>query len=441
MCYLREVASLLVFLFVTSHSQLGAVEPTPAGHSALEASEPIELPAANATATGREHSRLELADFESLAMSSHPSIAELVAQVRAARCKCLQVGLPPNPTAGYVATEIGNDGQAGQQGVFVGQQFIRGNKLQLNRQILCREIERLQQELAAQQQRVLTEVRTAFYYLFLAQREMELTKELLAVSEEATNTVRDLLEAQEARRTDLLQAEIEKGRTLARMKQAIALRDAAWRRLATVSGQPTWTVQQVTADLEKLHWPYAWEESRARLLAGSPQVASAIAEISREQAKVRRACAEPIPDINAQLAVQYDDATDDTVASVQLGMPIPLWNRNQGGIGEARNQVAAARRRLEITEIKLTQQLTATLQKYESSVARTEAFRTEILERADENLQLVRQAFAAGEASYLDLLTIQRTYFESNLDYLQSLREVNASVQLMAGLMLTNSAE
>lgn len=436
---IRCIAGLLAIAAISFHSQKAACESLPA-ESIESGILPTELLPPDEMQTYKSDAIFELADFESLAIGSHPSIAELGARIRAARCNCLQVGLPPNPTVGYVATEMGNEGQAGQQGVFVGQQFIRGNKLELNRQIACREIQRLEQELAAQRQRVLTEVRTAFYYLFLAQREVELSRELLSVSEEATEIVRNLLEAKEARRIDLLQADIEKSRTAARLKQAIAIRDACWRRLATATNQPTWSIQRVTADLEQLYWAMGWEETRERLLAASPEVSSAIAEVSREQAKVRRACAEPIPDISAQIAVQYDDSTDDTIASVQLGMPIPLWNRNQGGIGQAKNEVAAARRRLENVELNLTQRLADTMQQYESSLAKAEAFRTGIMQQSLENLNIVRQAFAAGEASYLDLLTIQRTYFESNLDYLDSLREINASVQLLEGLLLKNSS-
>ena len=51
----------------------------------------------------------------------------------------LQACRRPNPTVGYVASEIGNDGKAGQQGVFVEQEFIRGNKLELSHDVASRE--------------------------------------------------------------------------------------------------------------------------------------------------------------------------------------------------------------------------------------------------------------------------------------------------------------
>ena len=381
---------------------------------------------------------LTLIQAEGMALGSHPQIAEAAARVRAARCNCVQVGLPPNPTAGYIATEIGNEGQAGQQGLYVGQQFVRGNKLDLNRAIAYREVIRLEQELAAAQMRVRTQVRTAFVELYLAQREVELTRRLVEVSSQATETVEQLLEAREARRTDLLQAEIEGRRISARLVQSTATLEATWRRLAVAMGQPAMELQKVETDADQLAWPLGWQQSLDRLLARSPQVASAVAEVDRTQAAWRRARAEPIPDLNTQLAVQYDDGTQDTIASVQIGAQLPLWNRNQGGICQAAAEVTAARRRLETIELKLSQKLAVTYQKYESAQARASAYQEGVLQRAEENMTLVGQAFAAGEASFLDLLTVQRTYFESNLDYLNALRDVNKSVQLLNGLMLSN---
>jgi len=62
--------------------------------------------------------------LEQMALGNSPAISQTSARIRALRGKRLQVGLPPNPTVGYVASEVGNEGAAGQQGGFVGQNFI-----------------------------------------------------------------------------------------------------------------------------------------------------------------------------------------------------------------------------------------------------------------------------------------------------------------------------
>ena len=125
---------------------------------------------------------LTLDALEQMAFSNNPAIGQSAARVRALRGKCLQVGLKPNPTVGYVAGEVGNDGAAGQQGVFAGQDFITAGKLQRNRAIVAAEISRAEQELAAVQRRVQTDVRQGYYDAQLAQRRVELAAQLARVT-------------------------------------------------------------------------------------------------------------------------------------------------------------------------------------------------------------------------------------------------------------------
>lgn len=371
-----------------------------------------------------------------MALDAHPAIAEMAARVRAARGNWLQVGLPPNPTVGYVASEIGDEGSAGQQGMYVGQSFIRGNKLELNRQVARQEVRKLEQELATERLRVLTGVRTAFIDVYIAQREIQLVDQLVGLSRETFGAVEQLLAAQEARRIDLLQAEIELQRMDVKRQQAAVDRQAAWRRLSAAMGEPQLALQVVEADVDSLRWPHDWESSLQMLLDGSPEVAAIAIDIARARASLARACAEPIPDVSTQVALQYNTASDEMLTGVQVGLPLPLWNRNQGGIAEARHQLAAATHRLQNIELQLTAELAQRIRQLQSAQAQADAYQNGILKRAQENLDLTQQAYEAGEVSYLDLLTVQRTYFESNLEYLASLREVSKSVQLLAGFLL-----
>ena len=379
---------------------------------------------------------LSLDSAEAIALDSHPGIYEAAARVRAARGNCVQVGLPPNPEFGYMGSEMGNDGAAGQQGLYAGQTFIRGNKLGLNRQVAVQQVREQQQLLEAEKLRVLTAVRIAFYDAYLAQREVELSEALVGVSTKASDSVQQLFEAQEARRIDVLQANIELNRIEVKLAQARARRDSAWRRLAVAMGQPNLTAQSVEADPTKLTWPHDWESSRQILLGSNPDVAALVVDIQRARAAVARACAEPVPDVTAQLAMQYDNATQDAIGGVQVGMPIPIWNRNQGGIAQARSELTAASRKLEAVELDLTSQLAEMMREYQSAKAQADAYQDSILRRAQENMNLTQQSYNAGEASYLELLTVQRTYFESSLDYLATLGQVNRSVQTLTGFLV-----
>ncbi|HYO25953.1 MAG TPA: TolC family protein [Lacipirellulaceae bacterium] len=380
-----------------------------------------------------------LAAAEELALAINPAIAEAAARVRAARGEQYQVGLRPTPTLGYVGSEIGNEGEAGQQGLLAGQEFIRGNKLGLNRAVQSREVLRLEQYYAAQRQRVLTDVRLAFYNAYLAERRLALGRSLQTVGSQSVATARALLEAQEGRRTDLLQAEIESQRANLDLVQAESNYRGGWRRLAAAIGQPELPPAALAADVDALDWSLSWDETLRQLWGESPEIAAALAEIEKARCALARARVEPVPDLNAQASVQYDSATEDTIAGAQVTMPIPLWNRNQGGIARAQGELTAANRRLEIVELRLQRDLAREYQEYEVARARTATIREEILGRAQQTLDAASQAYGAGELNFLDFLTVQRTYFQANLEYLTALGDLCRSVELLRGMLLSGS--
>jgi len=71
--------------------------------------------------------------------------------------------------------------------------------------------------------------------------------------------------------------------------------------------------------------------------------------------------------------------------------------------------------------------------------ARVEALERGMLQRSAESLTLVRRGYEAGEISYVELLTAQRTAFETNLEYLEAVGELNAGLQLLRGNLLFDS--
>jgi cobalt-zinc-cadmium efflux system outer membrane protein len=159
-----------------------------------------------------------------------------MAHVTALRGRWVQAGLPPNPTVGYAGTEIGNEGRAGQQGGFVGQEFITGGKLRLNRAIVDREIAQAEQVAESLRLRVRTDVRRAYYAALVAQRRLDLAEELVRVTEQAVGASRELLEAQEIPQAGLLQTQVEQQNAAILSQTAINEQTAAWRELSAVIG-------------------------------------------------------------------------------------------------------------------------------------------------------------------------------------------------------------
>ena len=382
---------------------------------------------------------LSLVEVEQMALERNPALAQMSAYIQSLRGKWLQVGLPPNPNVYYSGEEMGDNGTAGQQGGYLSQQFITGGKLRLNRGVVSQEISVAEQRQAALGLKVLTDVRTGYYEVLVAQRRLDATSQLEQIGRQLQQTTAKLHEAQEASLAALLQAQVEADSIALLHFNARKNYEAAWRRLTSVIGMPELPIRPV-ADVSS-DWPPVlhWEETLARLRTESPEVATAVMELERARAELTRAEVQYIPNIQAQAGMQYDNVDKDSIAMVQIGLPLPIINRNQGGVRQAQSEVLAAQRNLARVELNLQRRLADVFRDYENAHNQVQQYAGQILPAARRALDVIRQGFAGGEVQYLTLLTAQRTYYHTNLAYLDSLRELWVRTSQIEGMLLEES--
>ncbi len=386
-------------------------------------------------------SDMTLADLEAIALGSNPILAEASARVRAARGNWLQVGLPPNIVLGYSGQQLGSHGEAEQQGVYLGQEVITGKKLRLNRQVAAWEIQRARREFEASRLRVLTDVRIGYYDVLIAQRRREVAVELVRISEQGLQAAQALFKGAEVSEADPLRASVVAGTAGIVLQNSINQHFEAWRRLTAVLGVPEMELQHLEGELKPEELSVTWQEELDRLLASSPELAAAMADVEAAQWAIQRAYAQVVPDINVQAVLQDDRSTGSNNGNLQVSVPLPIWNRNQGGIRRAQAEAAAARRAVDRMALDLQSRLAVAFQRYESASNQVEQYSREggIIANSRRTLELVRAGYQAEEFGVLDLVTAQRTYFETNLAYLNSLRQLAASVMEIRGLLLRGS--
>jgi len=382
---------------------------------------------------------LTLADVEQMALGSNPSLAQAAARVEAARGQQVQVGLYPNPVAGYLGTEIGDDGRAGQQGGFVSQEIVTAGKLRLNRAVVGQGIQQANWAYQSQRLRVLTDVRRSFYEVLVAQQTVELTEQLVRIGEQGVKSTEELLKAKEVARNDVLQAKIEADSARVLLQRAQNRYLAAWRNLAAVMGACDIPPRPLAGDVRDGLSEITWEDALQTLWAQSPQLAGARAGVARAQAALRREFAGRVPNLELQTGVQYDNATAFTYANVQIGAPIPIFNRNQGNIRRAQAELIAAQNDVKRTELELQQRLAVVFEQYKNARYQVDKYSQDILPNARASLKLTTSGYQQGEFGYLSLLTAQRTFFQTNLTYLEALRDLRAAAALIEGNLLSDS--
>ena len=384
---------------------------------------------------------LTLARTQELALRSNPSLAQAAARVDAAWGQLVQSGLYPNTIIGYHANEVGNYGGPGVQGGFIRQKIITGGKLQLNRSVARHELRIAEVELTVQEQRILNDVNSRFFEMLVAQQRLTLTQELVRIAESFVQSTETLLKAGRVNENNMLQAQLESDNAHILRDNTSNFYHESWRRLRAVIGDPDLPIQSAEGNLAEKAKEFNWEQSLQHLLAKHPKIILARIEIDRAYVVLQRACRERYPNIDVMLSVRHHNFTSDDVANIQVGFPLPLFDRNQGNIFKAQAELTVTESRLQKIELNLRDQLATTFRRYANSRQQVQRYQQQMLPRAQRSLDFVTKGYRQGQVDFLTLLTSQRTYYQVNLQYLDALKTLRLSEILMDGHLLHGSLQ
>ena len=386
-------------------------------------------------------STMTIEELQSTALVCNPTIAQAVDEIRVLQGRWLQSGLRPNPALGWLAEEMGNEGYAGRQGIEFSQEFVTAGKLGWNRAVMQQRIRAARYELAAQQRRVLNDVRTAAYRVLADQERIEVLKELRRINEEVVEACQALVRADELAKTDLLKAEIEAETTTMRLRVENRELNGTRRALSGIVGRDDLTDIYVDGSLNEDLPLLDWEMSLAQLSASSPVLQRALAAVSAARCEVARQRAGRVSDVEVGGAVAYNTASQYTEVNLGVAMPIKLFDRNQGNIAAAEARLIAARREVDRLHLALYHRLAEVFRRHQVARERVETFQKSILPKARQSLTLTAEGFRQQESSYLELLNAQHTYFTSNLDFIESLEDFWVATTEIEGLLLSGGLD
>jgi len=129
---------------------------------------------------------------------------------------------------------------------------------------------------------------------------------------------------------------------------------------------------------------------------------------------------------------------------LMLGVPIPVWNRNEGGVARARGEADKAEAELEIQRRDLGNRLRQSHLHLGHLIEQAEHYRTHLLQPARRVLDLTRKGYTTGEQNGLALVDASNTYFDAQARYLELLRDAwieAAELRLAAGVSLLESSK
>jgi cobalt-zinc-cadmium efflux system outer membrane protein len=387
--------------------------------------------------------RLRLEDLEQMALANHPAFAQAQANLRAASGLAKQAGLYPNPTAGYYGDEIrGGYTGGGKQGGFVSQTIVLGGKLRASRRVAELQANQVETSGQVQRLRILNNVRTSFYQALAAQRLVEVRQNLAKLAGDATQTSLQLRNVGQADRPDILQAEVEQQQADVSLRVAQQNLRAGWRILAAVIGKPDLALAGLEGDLDAIP-DLSYEEWLATTMRESPEIKLAQQAVERAEASLIQARKAPLPDLQVMgiLAQNYEPLESTRKRTglqggAQIGVQLPVFNRNQGNISAVKSEVESAKQGLIRVRLQLQRDLANTFRDYDSARLIVQQYKAEMLPRAEQAYRLYQTSYQRMASAYSQVLISQRTLFQLEAEYVQALENAWQSSLVIRGFGL-----
>lgn len=381
-----------------------------------------------------------LFDIEQLAMENNPAIAAANATSGKASGLWNQVGTRPNPTLGYFGQQLANRG-TDQQGVFIEQEFVRGDKLRLNQAVLSHTTDAQRWEIETQRQRVLTDVRVRFYEAIAAQQQLDATRQFEQVARRGVDVAVDRQRAEEGTLIETLQSQtLLSETTLAAERAEVAFR-GAWKDLAAIAGLPDTTPARLVAELTTPDFTPDWNVAYREIVAQSPELSVANALVGEKSALWKRQKVQMVPNVTGNVGAGYDNGTDSGMLNVQVSAPIPTWNKNQGNISAAYADYTRAVQNVKRIEQSIKSRLARVAQEFDAAMATVKKYEQEIIPQATKSLELSEEAYRAGELDFLQVLVVRRSYYESTIRLIEAKGQLAGAGAKIDGLVLTGGLD
>ena len=379
-----------------------------------------------------------LEELLSLAFANNPAIKELAATTQIAAGYRTQVGLYANPMLGYQGQQLADAG-TDQHLLFVQQQIITGDKRALNRAVLNEAVRAQVQELEAQKLRVATDIKTAYYDSLRIQEQLASIDQFFGLLKQGVDAAEKRIQAGEGSRIDLLQTQVQLKQLELDRRQLSASLSARLREIVALAGMPNIQLQAVAGELPKLPANQDWKAVEDGLVATSPEYAAAQARIRQASAAIRRQESQPLPNLNVQFGAGVDNSTDSGMMNVQVGAPIPVFNKNQGNIAAARAEYCRAVQEAQRIDNAIRARLAIASGDYARAAEAVDMYLSELLPAAQETLDLAEGAYRAGEQDFIQLLVTRRTYFDTNLAYIAARAQLATAQAQIDGYLLTGA--
>ncbi|WP_239077465.1 TolC family protein [Geobacter sp. SVR] len=355
----------------------------------------------------------------------------------------IRAGLLPNPTLELEGGTGALTGSSAENSVslWVLQEFPLAGKREKRRSVADREVEMYRWQLSDRERLLRAEVKTGYYDVLLAAKRADLAERAIELERQLLEIAGERLAAGDIPELEMNLVKVELARSEGVRIECARVLSQARAKLWTLMGLPRGDAPAMAGTIDS-GTGTAMTKTAAdlkRLATGNrPDLKALEAEKGRGDADIILAQAERVPNLTAGLALKRDTTSmeiggiegKETAVTIgmRLSMPIPLFDRNQAAVQEARaRRNSTDSRRVAAVEAAEREVETA-YAGYLDSEKLLSLYKNAIIPQFEENLKLSREAYRLGEIGIQSVIQEHKKFFEVNDGYLTALHGRQAAL-------------
>jgi len=367
-----------------------------------------------------------------LASETNPNVRAKEFELKAVGAGEITAGLRPNPTANFLAEQFGGASSASQTQytINIGQPIELGGKRQRRIDSATAQTKVTTHELADLRRQIDFQVKKTFTDILVAKDALALSEQNLSALDELEKIQRLRAEKGDLSGLELLRIQVQRfafERDAADARQALRAAKIGLRSL--IGADKVTDDFDAAGSLELRQSSYTQSELYRRALDTRPDIRAAEAARNKAKADINLAKANAWWDVTPQ--VEYQRIGPDNTIGFGFGLPLRIFDRNQGEIARTRADALRVDAVRDAVVIRALSEVDTALAAVDTERGKVEVLRDTYLPKAKQARETVEFAYRRGGVSLLDYLDAQRTYRETALQYLQALGNYQTAIYLL----------
>lgn len=368
---------------------------------------------------------LDLAEALRRALAVDPRIAAANVEVEATQGAIIQARKHPNPELQVELEDFLGTGDfrgldKAELTISLQQKFERGDKPGARLAVARGKEDVANAEIAVIMRDIISQTKIDYVQVLGAQQRIELLTRAAKRFDDLIPLLRRRVDAGASPAADISRGELASGRARIAVDKARAELLGARRQLVSNWSGRIADATSVAGRLRHNGHQPAGLEGLLGNLDDHPVVRAWSSVYAQRDGELRLQRATAVPDLTASAGVKRLYETDDTAFRIGGSIPLPIHDRNEGGIIEAERKLAKVEFEREAARRLLKRRIIEAYSEFEASCVEARQMLERLLPTARRAAEGVQSSFEQGRLGVKDLLDANRDQYEAEVQQLDA---------------------